>query len=75
LEYENLGIAFLNEEDGSKRKLKSLIANSFAIKEENLKGTKSYKSGTISFERDKKKSVFNYWWKSVFSGIKSISIV
>ena len=75
LEYENLKISFLNEDDGSKRKIKTLIANTFMVKEENLKGTKSYKTGTISFKRDKKKSVFNYWWKSIFSGIESISIV
>lgn len=74
-EYDNLSLAFLNTEDGSKRKIKSLLANSFVVKKENLNGTKSYKNGSISFERDKKKSVFNYWWKSVLSGIESISIV
>jgi hypothetical protein len=29
------------------------------------------RTGTIEFYRDQKRSIFNYWWKSVFSGIKS----
>jgi hypothetical protein len=30
------------------------------------------KNGTIQFYRDTHKSVFNYWWKSILSGIKSV---
>lgn len=75
LEYEKLKMHFLDQEDGSKKVLKSVFANSFLIKKENLKTSKSYTQGEISFERDKKKSVFNYWWKSVLSGIESISII
>jgi hypothetical protein len=29
------------------------------------------RKGNIGFDRDTKRSVFNYWWKSVLSGIKS----
>jgi hypothetical protein len=25
----------------------------------------------VEFYRDTRRSIFNYWWKSVFSGIKS----
>jgi hypothetical protein len=30
------------------------------------------KDGTIQFYRDTHRSVFNYWWKSILSGIKSV---
>lgn len=72
LEYENLNISLLDKEDGSKKVIKTIIAETFIISKENLKEKNSYTEGTISFDRDKKKSVFNYWWKSVFSGIKDI---
>jgi hypothetical protein len=32
---------------------------------------KSERTGTVEFYRDTRRSIFNYWWKSVFSGIKS----
>lgn len=74
-EYENLKLLFLNQEDGSNKVLKSIIANSFLVKKENQKNNKTYTLGEISFERDRKKSIFNYWWKSILSGIESISII
>jgi hypothetical protein len=30
------------------------------------------KTGDILFYRDKRRSIFNYWWKSILSGIKSV---
>jgi hypothetical protein len=30
------------------------------------------KTGDIHFYRDKQRSIFNYWWKSILSGIKSV---
>jgi hypothetical protein len=30
------------------------------------------KTGTIQFYRDKHKSIFNYWWKSILTGVKSV---
>jgi hypothetical protein len=72
LEYEGLDISLLDKEDGSKKKIKTFIAETFILQSDNLKDKRSYKEGTISFERDKKKSIFNYWWKSLFSGIQDI---
>ncbi len=72
LEYENLDISLLDKEDGSQKKIKTFITETFILQNDNLKQENSYQKGSISFERDKKKSIFNYWWKSLFSGIKDI---
>ncbi len=72
MEYENLDISLLNKEDGSTKKFKTFITETFVLNKDNLKEDNSYQEGKISFERDKKKSIFNYWWKSLFSGIKDI---
>lgn len=61
-----------SEEDLKKDNLKTFIVNAFVVRknlDENVPEEK--RTGTISFERDKSRSVFNYWWKSLFTGIKS----
>jgi hypothetical protein len=51
---------------------KTFILNAFIIRKDmDKKVPEAKRTGTISFERDPSKSIFNYWWKSVFSGIKS----
>ncbi len=72
LQYENLDISLLDKEDGSQKTIKTFLTETFVLQEDNLKKDNSYQEGTISFEREKKKSIFNYWWKSIFSGIKDI---
>lgn len=68
-EYENLKVVLLNKKNNAQA-IKSFVANAFVVKKNNLQKDKSFRKGTISFERDKKKSVFNYWWKSLLSGLK-----
>ncbi len=72
LEYENLDISLLDKDDGSQKKIKTFITETFVLSKENLKEKNSYQEGTISAQREKKKSIFNYWWKSIFSGIKDV---
>ena len=48
----------------------SWFVNSFVAKTHNTPGDK-FRTGVIAMERNKKKSIFNYWWKSLFSGLKS----
>lgn len=59
-------------EDQKKDNLKTFLLNTFILRK-NMEGSlpEEKQTGTISFERDKTRSVFNYWWKSLFSGIKS----
>ncbi len=73
-EYEDLKITVLNKDDFSKKDVTSFIVNSVVLHKDNLRDDRNFREGTISFERDKKRSIFNYWWKSVLSGIKTIAI-
>jgi hypothetical protein len=61
-----------SEADIKKDNLKSFIINAFVIRRNmDEKVPEEKRKGKISFYRDTSRSIFNYWWKSVFSGIKS----
>ncbi len=59
-----------DETSGLKEQFISFIANMVIINE-NPKQGKEVRMGTIDFERDPEKFIFNYWVKSLLSGIKS----
>lgn len=68
--YEDLKINFLNKgEENEKKGFVSFLANSFVIKSDNPLNGK-FREGNIGFERAKNKSMINFWWKTLFSGIK-----
>jgi hypothetical protein len=53
-------------------KLKTFVLNAFVIRKNmDERVSAEQRTGTIDFHRDTSKSVFNYWWKSLLSGIKS----
>ena len=61
-----------NEDDPEKDNLKTFIMNTFIFRtnmDEDLPEEK--RTGTISYLRDNNRSIFNFWIKSVVSGIKS----
>ncbi|MFZ6008957.1 MAG: hypothetical protein ACOYXT_01320, partial [Bacteroidota bacterium] len=69
-----LKLALLKEENGDVKedKLRSLIVNAFVVRKNmDEKLSEEKRSGTIMFYRDNSRSIFNFWWKSLFSGIKS----
>lgn len=72
--YDDLKIEFIEGENDRKgnifKKLESFIANTFVVHENN-KLDHSFRVGKIEFERDSKRSMFNYWWKSIHSGLLS----
>jgi hypothetical protein len=49
--------------------MKSVLANTFKVKSDNT--GENIRTGAINVEREINKSVFNYWWKSMLSGLKS----
>ena len=72
LRYEDLKISVLNKggnDENFGSKLTSVLANTFKVKSGNTGS--EIRVGNVSFERDDQKSVFNYWWKSLLSGLKS----
>ncbi|UII30283.1 AsmA family protein [Fulvivirga ulvae] len=72
--YEGLKINTLDKESNQSKGLgeniKSFIANTFVVKTNNVKDG-NFRVGSIQFKRDKKKSIFNYWWKSLLTGFRS----
>jgi len=73
--YRDLKIRLLDKENPAKGNLKqqlhSLLANWLVVKTNNPdNGREPLRIGEISFERNPEKSIFNFWWKSLLSGIK-----
>lgn len=70
--YHDLRISVLAMKGGNTKEAKfaSFIANSLLLRSKNPRG-KDLFPDEISFQRDQKRSVLNYWWKSVFSGIRN----
>ena len=71
LVYSDLRIDLLrpeNVDDGRYRRLVSWMANRLKIKDNN--NSAPYRRGEVSFRRIERKSLFNYWWKSLSSGLK-----
>ena len=64
LKYDNLKVEIVNKE------LKSFLANTFVIKNSNPQDDE-LREGKMYFERDKRKAITNYVWKSILSGMKS----
>lgn len=70
--YDNLKISVLAMKDGNTKdsRFASFLANSLLLRSKNPRG-KELLPDEIAFQRDQKRSVLNYWWKSIFSGIKN----
>jgi hypothetical protein len=70
--YDNLKISVLEKKNGNTKESKfaSFMANSLLLRSKNPRG-KELLPDEISIQRDEKRSVLNYLWKSVFSGIRN----
>ena len=71
MRYTDLKIASLSKHpgDNSEKGFQTMILNTFVISDD--MGERGEK-GTIFFYRDPHRAVFNYWWKSIRSGILSL---
>ncbi len=73
LDYRKLKVAIYNAETqdmDQERVFMSFMANTFVIKSRSSRRLGRAKEQDIQFERILDKSIFNYWWKSILSGIK-----
>ncbi len=74
LNYEDLKIQMLRKNGKNEKKvskIKTLLLNTFVIKKDMDEDVeRDDRTGIIGFERDPRRSVFNYWWKSLLSGLK-----
>lgn len=70
--YNNLKISLLRKKDiRKKRKLYTFIANTILYESNPSRKKRKHRKGRIKFLRVQKRSIFNYMWKSILSGIKS----
>ncbi|MCW9706707.1 hypothetical protein [Fodinibius salsisoli] len=73
MDYEDAKISVLDkqsvEQKGLIENLKTFFANNMVVRENNTPET-GMQAGQIKFQRIKHKSIFNYWWKSLLTGIK-----
>ncbi len=70
--YDDLKVSVLEFTDEGAREAKfaSFIANSLLLRSRNPRG-KELEADPILFQRDQERSILNYWWKTVFSGVKN----
>jgi hypothetical protein len=75
MSYKDLRIASLRKDKDKdkavRNNLLTLAINTFIKDDAGRYVTGEKQTGVILFYRDRKKAIFNYWWKSLFSGIKS----
>jgi hypothetical protein len=75
IRYENLEVELLNKEykadEQILRKIGAFLANKIVIKSNNPNKKGEVQRGNVYFIRETHKSMFAYWWKLIFSGMKS----
>ena len=74
LAYDGLKIKLLKKDDDKnkyKKKLIPTLAAGFILKKSNPEHGKT-RVGTIDYNRDIHRSIFNLMWKSLFTGIKQV---
>ena len=73
LDYRGLKVAILDENSpnlSEEKAFTSFLANTFVIRKRSSRKIGQAPWKEVEFERDESKSIFNYWWKSLLSGIK-----
>ncbi|AHM58909.1 hypothetical protein D770_03210 [Flammeovirgaceae bacterium 311] len=75
-EYDNLRVALVNRRTGKPggffRQLASSVANMFVHSSNTVNGEQeSLRTGEIEVKRDEKRSIVNYWVKTLIGGFKS----
>lgn len=75
IRYDDLRLELLNKDyerdNGLLRKVGAFMANTIVIRSSNPKKNGNLNKGSIYFIRETHKSMFAYWWKLIFSGLKS----
>jgi len=70
IDYDDLRIIGLNKNKSSTNEVKTFLINVF-VKKNNNTLTKLKRVGEINIERDRKRFIFNVWWKSILDGLQS----
>ena len=72
INYSDLKMKGLNKDKAaSVNDFKSFLINTVVKNDKDKDVPMENRTGTIAFDRDRKRQVFNFWWKSILSGIKT----
>jgi hypothetical protein len=72
INYQDLKITGLKKEKNKMiSELKTFLLNTVLRNDKDKSVPIENRTGTITFERDRRRQVFNFWWKSLYSGIKN----
>ncbi|UJP65836.1 DUF748 domain-containing protein [Mongoliitalea daihaiensis] len=73
--FDDLALELLNQDFKSDnnlwRKIGSFLANKLVVRGSNPSKSGSLREGEVYFLRQPHKSIFNYWWQLIFSGLRS----
>jgi hypothetical protein len=71
IDYKDLQLIGLNTNKRSTNEIKTFILNAFVKNHRSKSITPTIKNGIINIERDRKRYIFNVWWRSILDGLKS----
>jgi hypothetical protein len=72
INYQDLKITGLKKEKNKIiSELKTFLLNTVVKNDKDKTMPVENRTGTITFERDQRRQIFNFWWKSLLSGIKN----
>lgn len=72
INYDNLQLTMLNaDKEKSIDQVKTVLVNAFLKKTKDESTEQRKRTGAINIERDRRRFVFNLWWKSLQDGLKS----
>lgn len=72
INYQDLKITGLKKEKNKIiSELKTFLLNTVVKNDKDKTMPVENRTGTITFERDRRRQIFNFWWKSLLSGIKN----
>jgi len=72
INYQDLKITGLKKEKSKDESdIKTFLINTVVKNDKDKNMPVDKRTGAIEFERDRKRQIFNFWWKSLLSGIKA----
>jgi hypothetical protein len=71
LDYEDLRLLGLNKSNAKTHELKTFLISLVIKKNRDQSGRNAKAGGIIDIERDRKRLIFNVWWKSILDGLRS----
>jgi hypothetical protein len=72
IDYQDLKLTALGKNNHSTNEIKTLLLNAIVKNDRNKSLASANRTGEIEIERDRKRFIFNVWWKSIQGGLRSV---